>query len=396
MFMKFIDGGTDQGKTSESVKCSAICICEELNLDMYIAARCAPGNSWINSTERIMSILNLGLQNCAMERENDASNAIKSCNSMNQIRDVVSKKPELLDIWQDVINPVKHIVRSRFERLSLKNEPIQTIYPATEVAISNLQQHLRQLFPDLDVTDLVKSKSRKSLSYQNWIEIHCRQRQYTFQIRKCQDSSCCNPPVSGEWKLEWLQFFLKTRNITVPNQGLRVGIQQIQIVRLQKKKLNKNLFQLKNQAENTSLLPDNIGTGNSSLFTAQNARYTVECRKVRVIFSKNRLTTRQQTHLILTVSESEYTCGAHISVPGDILDGLVHVRQYITCAMPVEVSYYSSNISRNDICCYCSGNNAEVSQEKKKQYKTLLPICMDCQKEEEIICYRPYGEKSKN
>ena len=37
-------------------------------LDMLIAMRTAPGNSFVNPVERIMSILNLGLQGVALEK----------------------------------------------------------------------------------------------------------------------------------------------------------------------------------------------------------------------------------------------------------------------------------------------------------------------------------------
>jgi len=43
--LMFTDGGTDHRNTLEHVKCAAICLFKELDLDMYIAARCAPGQS---------------------------------------------------------------------------------------------------------------------------------------------------------------------------------------------------------------------------------------------------------------------------------------------------------------------------------------------------------------
>lgn len=51
VLMKFSDGGTDQRNTLEAVKCASICLFKELNLDMLILARCAPGHSWTNSAE---------------------------------------------------------------------------------------------------------------------------------------------------------------------------------------------------------------------------------------------------------------------------------------------------------------------------------------------------------
>lgn len=69
VMMKFTDGGTDQRNNLELVQCASICIFKELELDMYILARCAPGHSWINPAEIIMPISNLGLQNVSLERQ---------------------------------------------------------------------------------------------------------------------------------------------------------------------------------------------------------------------------------------------------------------------------------------------------------------------------------------
>ena len=69
VLLLFSDGGPDHRLTYESVKMSLICLFRSLDLDMLVAARCAPGHSWINHVERIMSILNLALQNVALERD---------------------------------------------------------------------------------------------------------------------------------------------------------------------------------------------------------------------------------------------------------------------------------------------------------------------------------------
>ena len=39
----------------EHVKCAAICICKELDLDVYVATRCVPDQSWTNQAERVMA-----------------------------------------------------------------------------------------------------------------------------------------------------------------------------------------------------------------------------------------------------------------------------------------------------------------------------------------------------
>ena len=52
---KFSDGGSEHRNLYIKVQLSYIAIFKLLNLDMFIAARCAPGQSWINPVERIMS-----------------------------------------------------------------------------------------------------------------------------------------------------------------------------------------------------------------------------------------------------------------------------------------------------------------------------------------------------
>ena len=97
--IKYTDGGTDQRNTLESVKIATICLWKDLDLDMIITGRCAPGHSFTNPAERIMSILNLALQNVATERSkgnDDFEKEIKSYNSMQQIRD---KNEKVDSVW---------------------------------------------------------------------------------------------------------------------------------------------------------------------------------------------------------------------------------------------------------------------------------------------------------
>lgn len=52
-----------------SLKIASICLFKEFNLDLFITARCASGHSFRNPAERVMSVLDYGLQNCATERK---------------------------------------------------------------------------------------------------------------------------------------------------------------------------------------------------------------------------------------------------------------------------------------------------------------------------------------
>lgn len=79
LFM-YTDGGPDHRCTYLSVMLSCIYIWHSNDLDMLVLARTPPGNSWKNPAERIMSLLNLGLQSVGVMRtraEDDQEALIK-------------------------------------------------------------------------------------------------------------------------------------------------------------------------------------------------------------------------------------------------------------------------------------------------------------------------------
>lgn len=65
----YTDGGPDHRCDYISVIYSMVFLFFDLNLDMLVLARNAPGHSWRNPAERIMSVLNLGLQAVGMMRQ---------------------------------------------------------------------------------------------------------------------------------------------------------------------------------------------------------------------------------------------------------------------------------------------------------------------------------------
>lgn len=64
----YSDGGPDHRLTYNSVKLSLISLFLEMDLELLIALRTAPSNSWANPVERIMSIVNIGLQGVGVMR----------------------------------------------------------------------------------------------------------------------------------------------------------------------------------------------------------------------------------------------------------------------------------------------------------------------------------------
>lgn len=113
---------------------SYICAFRWLNLDFLVAVQTAPNNSWLNPCERLMSILNLGLQ-CVSTTRAKASSEIeailKSCNSMADIRKEADSKPLLKKAVADSLAPVISQIEERFQRLSLRDMPFRIGETAT-------------------------------------------------------------------------------------------------------------------------------------------------------------------------------------------------------------------------------------------------------------------------
>ena len=99
--------------------------------------------------------------------------------------------------------PVQEAINNRFQLLKLKEKPVSPLEPATDEEIDLLKRHLRSLFPTLNLEKLQKSETTKCNAYMKWKQDHCRETQYTFQVRKCGNTGCCTSQLS-ENKLTWL------------------------------------------------------------------------------------------------------------------------------------------------------------------------------------------------
>ncbi len=158
----------------------------------------------MNPAERVMRLLDLGLQNCATERYSAAEpmeKILKSCNSMADIRKKAEKHDVLRDAWDASLHSVKNIIGDRFSKLVLKTQPVSNVTPVTDGDIDIIQRHMRELFPDLDPKKLQKMHTKKSKAYNDFVATHCRLRHYTFQVRRCSDGNCC---LQTDKSFSWL------------------------------------------------------------------------------------------------------------------------------------------------------------------------------------------------
>ena len=113
------DGGPEHCVNSHSIKIPLLILFRELRRQSLMAIRTAPGHSYINTVERIMSILNIGFQNVVLERkESPSDDVIKNCKNMEDLR----KNQGIKQDWQDSVKPLIETLEQRTLRLSLQDK----------------------------------------------------------------------------------------------------------------------------------------------------------------------------------------------------------------------------------------------------------------------------------
>ena len=134
LFM-YTDGGPDHKVTFHSVKLSLIVLFKKMGLEFLVACRTAPGHSWANPAERIMSVLNIAFQNTALAREemnSEMEQNLRSCSGMNDIRKKAEKIEGLKGAWLDSLTSVENLLEDRVKRLQLKGKQFCTHPPASD------------------------------------------------------------------------------------------------------------------------------------------------------------------------------------------------------------------------------------------------------------------------
>ena len=89
------DGGGDHNVTHTSVQLSLGALFLNLNLDMLVAMRTCPTQSWTNLAERVMSRLNIALQNVALERnamDPQFEDVMRKNNNMKSVRGATEER----------------------------------------------------------------------------------------------------------------------------------------------------------------------------------------------------------------------------------------------------------------------------------------------------------------
>ncbi len=393
MMFFYHDGGPDHRLKYYSVLISYVCAFRWLNLDFLVAVQTAPNNSWINPCERLMSILNLGLQCASTSRaksSDDVETTLKSCSSMAEIRKQAASNPSLKSAVADSLEPVISLVQNRFQRLSLKEEKFEIGDTATEDDIECLWSFADMIDSELSMSNTTKKGISKATRFLKFVDSHCHIRPYALQMKKCEDRTCCASP-------------------RLPSETIS-SVHWLPDPTLTSDKAHFKTFEELYGQETTSAdcpsaaLQREREKEPSAFFTGAKVRGLapcLACDKPRCLYSEKQSTYTESKDIVLLAIESNfYVCGSPLFPDSHPLFESIRVRTSVTCESPIERCYYSNKtLKLPPLCAHCGEKECSILSEFQERYKQVLPICVGCcSKKLKPITYMPIkvGTKRKH
>ena len=88
ILMVISDGGPEYWLSYGSVQVALLCLFFRVNCDILIAVYTCPYQSWTNPAERVMSVLNLALQNTSLQRKEMSSEHEKLVKNKSTVKEV--------------------------------------------------------------------------------------------------------------------------------------------------------------------------------------------------------------------------------------------------------------------------------------------------------------------
>jgi hypothetical protein len=192
IMVQYTDGGPDHRCTYASVQLASLAMFVSLDLDMFVLARTAPNASWVNPAERCNSLLNLALQNVALERkemEEELEKIVKHKNTMQAVRSAAETNGVLNSGLLDSIKPVIELVNGRYKHMRLKESPVEVHTPASDDQIAKLFKSVNDALcgGKLEMDRLCQTDIQYSPELIEFMERHCVAHHYMFQVKKCND-----------------------------------------------------------------------------------------------------------------------------------------------------------------------------------------------------------------
>ena len=88
------------------------------------------------------------------------------------------------------MEPVVSLLNNLFSRMKLKGESVIPHDAATEKSVQEFFEEIHQIDPSLQRDKLTQIDLKNAHQWHLFLKNHCRCRHYSFQVKKCLDSSC--------------------------------------------------------------------------------------------------------------------------------------------------------------------------------------------------------------
>ena len=319
----FTDGGADHNLTFLYVQCVLLALFKIGDFDILNVGRCAPYQSYINPAERVMSVLNIGLQGLALDRDHAGvfENVLSSCKTMNSVRSKADQHVGLKEYYLKSIAKPRRIIESTFSELELKGIPFKVFEQLRDE--KEVVDVLHKIEP-LITSDSTMPRRRTSLkSYpclEKYLEVHLNEGLYMLQFRKCNDHTCCilrseklPPPVPAPVMSPDGQHYLSFETLYGKVDTTEKDCPSLQ-VKSDKKK---------------------AATAKDHKFLSRRVVGVLECSlcgKPRCLFSMNgSLNVKGQQEI-----ETIFSCGMSLSTNS------LYTARHISCSSAIENAYLSS------------------------------------------------------
>ena len=369
----YTDGGPDHRCTYYSVKLALICLFLKGDKDMVVAVRTPPYNSWKDPAERIMSLLNIGLQSVGLVRnaleDQDLEKKLAMCSNMSEIRHLAEKEPSIKDALKKSLQPVKDLIEGVFSRLSLKDEPFQIFQAASDEEIDSIWEELRVIDATITRDDTTQIKLKNKSALMNFMKTHCLERHYMFSVKKCglEDCHVCSSPRLTPEIFQTLNHLPDP----VPRGDHYEAFETL--YGTETEEIHRPSFNpQKVKGHNVPFSP--------SIHRAKMANIVIQCEeccKWRVLHAEKKLRPDQRNEVLGELDNLSYTCG---SIFQDI-EGYeesflkkneVYVRKNISCSDKISIHYYGAG--HEIVCIHCGTlNNIE-----ERNSQSVYPMCHTC------------------
>ena len=371
----YTDGGSDHRTTYRSVQASYICLFFALNLDMLVAVRCCPQYSWTNLAERCMPILNLALQNVALQKSSMASELeeiIKKKKTMDELRSYTETNAAFKQLYVQSMQPVIELLNGRFGRMKLKGEKVKTFTAVQQPLLEKFFKLIHKIDNQLEQGNITKKVTDKSAGWKRFISKHCKISHYYFQVKKCVDDDCefcrSNPPRSP--KFSELHF--------LPDPILcndKVSYKTFTDL------YGTDTDGRDRPSSKSQDVSKEIDSQYKIMLVAGRVRDAIaccECNKLCCIYAQSTLNV-QQMLMVNKAKEDGYYCGLSLFPEGHSLHSTIRVRMALNCTSNIEAAYYGAPRCFDTICVFC-GSAEDIAEmddilEFMQKFHTVRPVC---------------------